>query len=526
MAETRSTANNQSSPTAETQTPPDSSASNAKSRDHTLGIIILVAQCLIFTAATCVFLVSMPDRENWSKRVTEAEWESKQLAAELQRLEAKTKALSAGQEKQEQQTAKLLKTPVTKWPDIEGLDQQQIAFSNHGKLIKSGDEGLTEKLLSIYDDRTSEPRVRLPRASEPDLEITRDRAKSVLGISEQFYETLTTTKEQLSIPKFNSFKQQFGRLSNGMPTVDIDRETYFVLIPLSELERDGTGTDAENAAQFKELVSKAGESTPEDEKDKGTSPAPALPSTADHRMQQSAVRDQGHRGTCVAFAALAELEAILKQSGEDRELCANLAYLHFMNAERSTPCDDPGIATIRAPDYLKDHTVGDASHWPYVGSDPTVLGKDGNCDRINVPPAAILGTDGVGIESCLTLPAGSENKPDGSVDIRDTQTLETLINAGHDVVFGAVYAWEQEDTKGIVDVKLTPSGHPVFGIGGHAMVIVGYDRSGAKPYFIVKNSWGPQYGHDGYVYLSYDYLRTYGKYGYVTTKIFHKPVQL
>ena len=45
------------------------------------------------------------------------------------------------------------------------------------------------------------------------------------------------------------------------------------------------------------------------------------------------------------------------------------------------------------------------------------------------------------------------------------------------------------------------------------MLIVGYNRPGG--YFIVKNSWGTSRGQNGYVYLSYDYIRTYAKYGYV-----------
>ena len=35
----------------------------------------------------------------------------------------------------------------------------------------------------------------------------------------------------------------------------------------------------------------------------------------------------------------------------------------------------------------------------------------------------------------------------------------------------------------------------------HAVLIVGYDISGPIPYYIVKNSWGESFGHDGYVYI-------------------------
>lgn len=38
--------------------------------------------------------------------------------------------------------------------------------------------------------------------------------------------------------------------------------------------------------------------------------------------------------------------------------------------------------------------------------------------------------------------------------------------------------------------------------GGHAIVIVGY----TKDHFIIRNSWGTEYGDNGYAYASYDYM--------------------
>ena len=72
----------------------------------------------------------------------------------------------------------------------------------------------------------------------------------------------------------------------------------------------------------------------------------------------------------------------------------------------------------------------------------------------------------------------------------------------------------------VIDVKLGPAGQPIFGAGGHAMLIAGYDRrAGHTPYFIVKNSWDTSYGHNGYLWISYDYIRTYAKYGYSTADL-------
>jgi C1A family cysteine protease len=41
-------------------------------------------------------------------------------------------------------------------------------------------------------------------------------------------------------------------------------------------------------------------------------------------------------------------------------------------------------------------------------------------------------------------------------------------------------------------------------VGGHAVLAVGY--SDAKRHVIVRNSWGPTWGDQGYFYMPYQYL--------------------
>ena len=41
-------------------------------------------------------------------------------------------------------------------------------------------------------------------------------------------------------------------------------------------------------------------------------------------------------------------------------------------------------------------------------------------------------------------------------------------------------------------------------LGGHAIVIVGYDEE--KRLFTFRNSWGEDWGDKGYGYLPYDYV--------------------
>jgi len=36
----------------------------------------------------------------------------------------------------------------------------------------------------------------------------------------------------------------------------------------------------------------------------------------------------------------------------------------------------------------------------------------------------------------------------------------------------------------------------------HAAEIVGYNFAGERPYYILKNSWGANFGDDGYIYVA------------------------
>jgi len=248
---------------------------------------------------------------------------------------------------------------------------------------------------------------------------------------------------------------------------------------------------------------------------------------ADHRPNQSPIRDQGHRGCCVAFASCAELEPLIARQGSPLILSTNHAYYFYMQEEQSTPCKDPGLNTFKAANYLQKHLICDESAWPYVSTDPTDLVAQGNCNAIDVPLSGITGQQGFGIQDYQLLPESKEVKPDGTIDMRDTLTLERLLDQGHDIVFGTIVAWTKTGAQGVIDVKLGPAGQPIFGAGGHAMVIVGYAKPAEsdKPYFIVKNSWGTNYGHAGYLYLTYDYIRCYARYGYTTISLRQGKIQ-
>jgi C1A family cysteine protease len=90
---------------------------------------------------------------------------------------------------------------------------------------------------------------------------------------------------------------------------------------------------------------------------------------------------------------------------------------------------------------------------------------------------------------------------------RITQTLGQLkgcLAAGFPFVFGFVVyeSFESQQVASTGEGQLPTAGEKQ--IGGHAVLGVGYDEDQQR--FIVRNSWGPKWGMQGYFTLPYPYL--------------------
>jgi C1A family cysteine protease len=87
---------------------------------------------------------------------------------------------------------------------------------------------------------------------------------------------------------------------------------------------------------------------------------------------------------------------------------------------------------------------------------------------------------------------------------RDLTQFLACLASGFPFVFGfSVYeSFESPEVKqtGVVDM---PQPLEQF-VGGHAVVACGYDRSSER--FLVRNSWGSDWGQAGYFTMPFDYL--------------------
>jgi C1A family cysteine protease len=237
---------------------------------------------------------------------------------------------------------------------------------------------------------------------------------------------------------------------------------------------------------------------------KGQPECESTPDEEDHRSQQTAIRNQQDRGTCVCFASLACLESIIKRDNKDIDLSEQYANWLYMRERGSNQCDD-GLRTTLAARYLTNNGICEETYAPYENVSTVrqhchaTPSKDAkNNARYGIKRSTII--DRLG-------PLGPS--------ISNPAYLECVLAKGHDIVFGTHVAWGRPDENGVLDVILDQYGNPLRSRGGHAMLLVGYSKIASIPYLIFKNSWGTSKGNEGYYYLSYDYIIEYAKYGYI-----------
>jgi C1A family cysteine protease len=210
--------------------------------------------------------------------------------------------------------------------------------------------------------------------------------------------------------------------------------------------------------------------------------AAALPKSYDLRTKNKlpAVRNQGACGSCWAFATMAAIESSLLPS-QERDFSEQ--HLITKHGFKGGPCK--GGSIIQAVAYL--------ARW------------SGPLNESDLPYeyAAVTSNEEAAkhVQNVYFFPPRSSPS--------DNKAIKKAIKK-----YGAVYTTMFYDPD---HQYYDPVHHsyynPSVEEGGHAVAIVGwqdnYDRNNFKEMppgngaFIVRNSWGPNWGEDGYFYVSY-----------------------
>jgi hypothetical protein len=343
------------------------------------------------------------------------------------------------------------------------------------------------------DDDTAIPADSFPNATQADFEDdagdwTADNyqqsAQNLFGRNEFFGDTMATQRADEGYAPFGDpgFAERFEEIAPGSSqTVQLfERDGqlhafgFLTQAMLEMLMMQYTGIDFSNVDVS---VPPRGEPVP---------PQPLPPAFAsvpvqdavDLRKYCTPVGDQGQTSRCAAFAwtHAAELVTNMKEGNAPR-LSPSFAMLEFQRMQGD------------AQDYAYAHSGGDGT---INGTDPgRVLAEEGTCRQELWPDDSEMPAT-----SERNLIADAErHRLDATPHPIALEDVRTALSAGCpvQVSMNTGPAFSSVGRDGVFNAAEPPSGRH----GRHAMLIVGYTGN----FYILKNSWGENWGDKGYSYV-------------------------
>jgi len=183
------------------------------------------------------------------------------------------------------------------------------------------------------------------------------------------------------------------------------------------------------------------------------------------------VKDQGHCGSCWAFAAVATLEGAINAYYNNPGLDKDLSEQDLISCFHGSGCDGASYSQIKDifSNYYVNNGIATEGCFPYTATNDDCDNKCTNWQETAWKTQAYV---------------APELTPD---DLK-----RTLIEYGPIEVGMAVYADFFYYKSGIY----TPTSN--YLVGYHAVTIVGFGKYDGINYWIVKNSWGSDWGENGY----------------------------
>jgi C1A family cysteine protease len=225
----------------------------------------------------------------------------------------------------------------------------------------------------------------------------------------------------------------------------------------------------------------------------------SLPGSIDLREWCSLIEDQGSLGSCTAHAGVGVIEYYERKSF-GRHIDASRLFLYKATRNLMKQRGDTGAYLRTTMGAMVLFGVPPEDYWPYT---------DEGSKFDQEPPAFCYAF----AQNYQTIKYFRHDPPGTKVE-EVLKKVKTYLTSGHPAMFGfTVYSSiEQAGSTGRIPF---PSSKEKIE-GGHAVVTVGYDdkmkiknrygkieTTGA---LLIRNSWGKEWGENGYGWLPYEYV--------------------
>lgn len=204
-----------------------------------------------------------------------------------------------------------------------------------------------------------------------------------------------------------------------------------------------------------------------------------LPAMVDLRPHLTDVEDQGELGSCTANAIAGAYEYLQFRTTNHRGDVSRL-FIYYLEREVDDCTDEDTGASLRdGMKVLRKHGVCSENSWPY----------DIEAFRNRPDEQAFAEAQAHTIDEYRRVPV-------------DAHAMKVCLAEGYPFVFGMKIFKSFEAHGHHGKIRLPRSGEEC--LGSHAMLAVGYAED--DEVFIVRNSWGADWGDGGYCYVPFDYL--------------------
>lgn len=249
-----------------------------------------------------------------------------------------------------------------------------------------------------------------------------------------------------------------------------------------------------------------------------------LPRVIDLKEDMTAVRDQGERGTCSFFAAIALAESAVKKK-MNVEVNLSEEYLNYVvkskgkgyrdDREGGSPIQNLKVAVNNKDGFLLE------KDWPYQPSwfkekNPCLenLAKDKKAPAIcfshNAPPESVHAKKISGDNFELSYIEAESTNEFISTIAQYRLPLSIVVPVNH-------RGWPDNGDVSYDEDMREECLKSESDCGFHVIVITGYDLD--KKVFFFKNSWGKKWGHDGYGTMPFDVIDRHADQVSVTVKL-------